>query len=305
MAETPRRKGGPDRPSKFGRYPPDSTARPILHAAVAGEAAVPNGHKGGFPIPGAQDYEAHVVVELLGRKTHVLDLSREIGPNIPIYPGHAKVAFWWHLTHDEVRHHRIHPESRFGGYAVKGMALCDHVSTHIDAVYHFNRDRPDLTVERIGLQTLITPGAWVDLSFVPPRTHITLAHVRQALADARVVLRPGMTLLCYTGASEHWEDPVRFNSEYPGFDEEASRWLLDQGLVNLGTDAPSTDNPADTRYPNHLVHGERCVPHTEIVANIHLIPRHTDFNVMILPLRFEGLTGSPVRALALWTDEGM
>lgn len=247
--------------------------------------------------------DPHVVVELLGRRTHILDLSREIGPDIPIYPGHAKVAFWWHLTHDEVKHHRIHPDSRFGGYAVKGMTLCDHVSTHIDAVHHFNRDRPDLTVDRLDLRGLVTPGAWIDLSMVPPRGHITPAHLRQALAAAGVRLRPGMTLLCYTGASELWHDPIRFNSEYPGFDEEASRWLLDQGLVNLCTDAPSTDNPADNRYPNHLVHGERCVPHTEIVANINRIPRQSGFDVMILPLKFVGLTGSPVRALALWTDD--
>lgn len=254
-------------------------------------------------IPGSQEYAPHVIVDLLGRKTHVLDLSREIGPDIPIYPGHAKVAFWWHLTHDEVKRSRIHPESRFEGYAVKGMTLCDHVSTHIDAVYHFNRDRPDLTVDRLPLETLITPAAWIDLSAVPARTHITAAHVQQALAAAGVSLRPGMTLLCYTGAAERWGDRVRFNSEYAGFDEEASRWLLDRGLVNLCTDAPSTDNPADSRYPNHLVHGERCVPHTEIMANINRIPRHDGFYVMILPLRFQGLTGSPVRALALWADE--
>lgn len=252
----------------------------------------------------SRGYEPHVVLDLLGRRTHVLDLSREIGPEIPIYPGHAKVAFWWHLTHDEVKRHRIHPESPFGGYGVCGMVLCDHVSTHIDAPFHFNRDRPDLSVERLPLDTLITPAAWIDLSEVPPRTHITLRHVQRALERAGVVLRPGMTLLCYTGASSRWPDPERFNHEYAGFDEEVSRWLLDQGLVNLCTDAPSTDNPADTRYPNHLVHGERCVPHTEIVANIDRIPRHTGFYVMILPLRFVGLTGSPVRALALWTDDG-
>jgi kynurenine formamidase len=111
-----------------------------------------------------------------------------------------------------------------------------------------------------------------------------------------------MTLLCYTGVSDHWTDPYRFNSEYAGFNEEASRWLLDQGLVNLCTDAASTDNPADTFYPNHLVHGERCVPHTEMVANVNRIPRHKNFDTMILPLKFVGLTGSPVRALALWTD---
>jgi kynurenine formamidase len=39
------------------------------------------------------------------------------------------------------------------------------------------------------------------------------------------------------------------------------------------------------------------------VANIDRIPRHAGFYVMILPLRFQGLTGWPVRALALWTDE--
>jgi hypothetical protein len=53
-------------------------------------------------VTGAHENEPHVVVELLGRRSHVLDLSREISPDIPIYPGHAKVAFWWHLTHDEV-----------------------------------------------------------------------------------------------------------------------------------------------------------------------------------------------------------
>lgn len=121
-------------------------------------------------------------------------------------------------------------------------------------------------MERIPLQTLISPGAWTDLSFVASRTHITRPHLERALAEAGVSLRPGMTLLCHTGASAKWDDHVRFNSEYAGFDEESSRWLLAQGLVNLGTDAPSTDNPADTRYPNHLVHGERGVPHTEIMA---------------------------------------
>ena len=243
-----------------------------------------------------------VVVDLLGRRTHVIDLTHEISPDIPVYPGHAKVAFWWHLTHEEVRRYRVHPESRFGGYAVKGITLCDHVSTHIDAPYHFNGARPDLTVDRLPLQTLITPAAWIDVSFVPPRTHITLPHVHQAIAAAGISLRPGSTLLCYTGVSRYWSDPYRFNAEYPGFDEAASRWLLEQGLVNLCTDAPSTDTPTDTRYPNHLVHGERFVPHTEMVANIDRIPRHEDFYVIIMPLKLAGLTGSPVRALALWTE---
>src|SRR5204862_200344 len=79
----------------------------------------------------------------------------------------------------------------------------------------------------------------------------------KARDDAGVPLSPGMTLLSRTGADELWGDPFRFTSEYPGLDAEASRWLLDQGIVNLGTDAVSTDTPADPDYPNHAAHAEQ------------------------------------------------
>jgi kynurenine formamidase len=252
-----------------------------------------------------EEYRDHVVVDLFGKRVHVLDLSREIGPHIPVYPGHMRVATWWHLTHEDVRRLRLPPNSPFEGYGVFGIAMCDHVSTHLDAVYHFNPRRPEKTVDRLPLTQLITPGVWIDVSWVPPRQHIRLADVQRALREANVELRPGVTLLYYTGAAKHWQDPYRFLTEYPGLDEEASRWILDQGVVNVCTDAPSTDNPADLSYPNHRVHGEREVIHTEIVNNIERIPRHDGFYVMFLPLRFVGLSGSPVRALALWEEENL
>ena len=84
---------------------------------------------------------------------------------------------------------------------------------------------------------------------------------------------------------------------------EASRWILDQGVVNVLTDAISTDNPADVTYPNHTAHAERLVNHTEVVANIERIPRHEGFTVMVAPLRLAGATGSPVRVFAMWELE--
>ena len=65
-------------------------------------------------------------------------------------------------------------------------------------------------------------------------------------------------------------------------------------------DAPSTDHPADLEYPNHRTHGERCVIHTEMVHNMTRLPRDRDFWVMFFPLRLEGGTGSPARAIAIW-----
>jgi kynurenine formamidase len=255
-------------------------------------------------IPGPGDYRDEVEIDLLGRRVRLLELSREVSTEMPVYPGHVKVTFWEHLTHEQVRRHRLPPDSPFRGYAVRGLVASEHVSTHVDAVWHFNPDRPDLTIDVLPWEHLITPAAWIDVSDVWPRTAITRARLQRGLESAGVTLRPGMTLLYYTGVAELWHDPFRFLSEYPGLDREASEWLIDQGVVNVGTDAVSTDYPGDPTYPNHQVHGERLVVHTEMVANITRIPRHDGFWVMFFPLRLVGGTGSPARAIALWPVDG-
>ena len=248
---------------------------------------------------GAGDYHDEVELDLLGRRVRILEISREVSTTMPIYPGHVGVAYWPHLTHEQVRQ-RLPEDADFQGYAVRGIVASEHVSTHVDSIWHFNPERPDLTIDLVPWQHLITPAAWIDVSDVAPRTHITLERVRRALDDAEVELREGMTLLYHTGAGELWGEPLRFVAEYPGLDREASVWLLDQGIVNLGTDAVSTDNPADLHYPNHQTHAERLVIHTEMVANITRIPRHSGFSVAFFPLRLVGGTGSPARAIALW-----
>jgi kynurenine formamidase len=246
----------------------------------------------------ARTYREQTEISFLGRRLQALDLSREISPDIPIYPGHAKVAFWEHLSHAESKL-RL-GDSPFS-YTVKGLVMCDHVSTHLDAISHLNAERPDLSIETFPLENCFTEGAWIDLSAAAPRTHIGLDAVRRAMEAASIERLPeGGTLLYYTGAARSWNDSMTFNTQYPGLDDEASRWILDQGVVNVMTDAVSTDNPADLTYPNHRVHAEYLVNHTEVVNNIDRIPLHSGFWVVMLPLRFVGLSGSPVRIVALW-----
>jgi len=245
-------------------------------------------------------FEPEALIEMFGKKIRVLDISREISSEMPHYPGHMKTNSWWHMTHDECKL-RL-GDTPFEGYAVRGVVTCDHVSTHVDAVYHFNRHRPDLTVEKISLYDMITPAAWIDVSHVPPLTHITLKDVQEALAKVEVTLKPGMTLLYYTGVDKYWGDTPTYVSQYPGLDREASEWILDQGVVNVCTDATSLDTPSDKDYPNHTVHGQRLVVHTENIANMTKIPRHDNFYFAMFPLRFVGLTGSPMRAFAMWEE---
>jgi kynurenine formamidase len=251
-------------------------------------------------VVGPGDYRDEVEVDLLGKRVKILEISREVSTTMPVYPGHVAVAFWDHVTHEQVRRQRLPADSEFRGYAVRGIVASEHVSTHVDAIWHFNPDRPDLTIDKVPWEHLITEAAWIDVSDVAPEPKITLPRIKKALDDGGITLKEGMTLLYYTGWGQYWNDPFKFVADYPGLDAEASEWLLDQGIANLGTDAPSTDHPGDLNYPNHRIHGERCVIHTEMVNNMTRLPTGKPFWVMFMPLRLEGGTGSPARAIALW-----
>ncbi len=190
---------------------------------------------------------------------------------------------WDHMTHAESRL-RL-GSSPFKGYAVKGISFCDHDSTHMDAIYHFNCDRPDLTVDTFAIENSFMEAAWIDLSDAAPRTSISLDQVKRAMEQAKIERLPeGGALLYFTGAAKNWEKALEFVHNYPGLDEKASRWILDQGVLNVLTDAVSTDNPADLGYPNHRMHAEYLVNHTEAVNNIDRIPRHSGFSIMLIPL---------------------
>lgn len=121
------------------------------------------------------------------------------------------------------------------------------------------------------------------------------------MADAKLERLPaGGSVLYYTGAATRWGRPLEFVSTYAGLDAEASRWILDQGVVNVLTDAVSTDVPSDLGFPNHTAHAEYLVNHTEIVNNIDRVPVHSGFGLLVAPLRLVGCTGSPARIFALW-----
>jgi kynurenine formamidase len=242
-------------------------------------------------------YKPQTQINIFGKTYNVLDLTRELSEKMPVYPGHAKTSQWWHLTHEECVL-RL-GDTPFEGYAVRGLVTCDHVSTHVDAIYHFNKHRSDLTIETFPIEHMFTEAVWINVSHVKPRTHIKLDDIKRGLDDAGVTVRAGDTLMYYTGVSEKWNDPAAFVTQYPGLDGEATDWILDQGVVNICTDAISTDSPADITYPNHTRHGQRLVVHTELIANMNKIPHHR-FQFMMTPLRLVGGTGCPVRALALW-----
>lgn len=218
----------------------------------------------------------------------VTELSQRIYTGMPVYPGHLKTVIWDHLTHEETNRHGF-------SYAVKGVMLSDHTSTHVDALSHIIPG--DLSIAELPLDFFITPGVWVDLSHVLPRTYITKADILETLKDLHLAIPPKSTFLYYTGASRHWGTP-RYLTDYPGLDRGAAAFLADSRCINIGCDAVSIDNPQDPSFPAHSVCRERKILNAENFTNVEKIPSHS-FWFLSLPLLIAEGTGSPIRALAL------
>lgn len=227
----------------------------------------------------------------------IVDLTQDIYTGMPLYPGHLKTVVWEYMSHDEVR--RLLGTG--ASYQTRGIVMSDHGSTHVDSIHHCTTRSGAMSIEQIPLEWCFTDAVCVDVSYVAPRTHITKADLEKALKKANQQIKKGDTILLYTATFDRKYGKPEYLNDYPGLDREASYWLADSGIVNIGIDSPSIDNPADKTYPAHTMCGERDVLNTENLANLGQVVNKR-FTFVCLPLKIRDGTGSPVRAIALFQD---
>lgn len=246
------------------------------------------------------EFKEQTDVTLFGERYTVTDLSHDISPANPTFPGHLKTVIWDHLTHEDTIRSGLTKAPY--SYRVTGFILCDHTSTHVDAINHVVTTLGARSVDKLPFEWFIAPGVWFDFSYVPPNGYITKKDVTKAIDKTGVTIRKDSVVLIYTGWYKKWNSRYDYIRDYPGLDREATEYLADLGAVNIGADAPSTDSFLEVAkikvQPMHIVCREREILNMENVANIDRIPRH-EFWFIGLPLKIENATGSPIRAIAL------
>jgi kynurenine formamidase len=235
----------------------------------------------------------------------IVDLSGEIYEGMPVYPSHQKTSLFKAKTHAETRR-------RYGEGALTtttlGILLSDHGPTHTDAMHHFDSSDDAETIDEMPLHMFYTSAVCADVSHIrSSEDYLTEDELRDALEEADLDPGEGSTVLLYTG---HWNrnwGTDAWLSDYGGLTREATEWLADQGVVNIGIDAPSVDSSAemerrenneDDHYPSHQVCKERKVTNTENMINLDKVAGE-EFTYIGLPLNIRRGTGSPVRAVAI------
>ncbi|TAK22806.1 MAG: cyclase family protein [Chloroflexota bacterium] len=244
-------------------------------------------------------------LEFLGRGCHATDLSHAISVDDPTFVGHQRTLIWQHLTHEETQ--RIGLTRPPYSYQVVGFTLCDHSSTHVDAINHVV-DRPDArSVDHLPLQWFMAPGVWLDFAWKEPNTYIAAGDVDREFDRTGARVRPQSVVLYHTGWYRKFHtDRFAYIRDYPGLDRGATERLNDLGAISIGADAPSIDAWREVSevkvQPAHVVCREREILNIENLANVNRIPAH-EFWFIGLPLKIRGGSGSPFRGVALVPEE--
>ncbi len=233
----------------------------------------------------------------------VIDLTWGLSEGMPNHPAHpvAPKLLSGTMTHKGTAIWMA-KSTAYGqvSFASEQFLLAAHLGTHLDAPYHANPDGP--TVEGVDLSYTCGDACWLDVSAAfGPRALVTPEHLERALEAAGAELAP-ITLL-FTGWSRTRDEPRRYFRDSMGLSEAAAVWLRERGVLTVGIDAPSVDPGGSAECPAHMNFfrprpSERYICVIENLVRVETIPRPS-FYFVGAPLPLKGVSGSPIRALAL------
>jgi kynurenine formamidase len=239
----------------------------------------------------------------------VIDLSNQRMVDLT-HPLNARTIYW-PTSPSTFRLDRLSYGPTAGGwfYAANAFSAPEHGGTHLDAPIHFGEGR--MTAEQIPLERLVAPAVVIDVSAAAARDP-DYRLSRQDVLDweqRHGRIGAGTIVLLRTGWSRRWPDRRAYlgddtpgdasNLHFPSFGDDAARLLVEErGAAALGVDVASIDYGQSRDFAVHRIAAARDVPGLENLAHLEELPARGAI-VIALPMKIEGGSGGPLRAIAL------
>ncbi|WP_246084490.1 cyclase family protein [Salinadaptatus halalkaliphilus] len=204
------------------------------------------------------------------------------------------------------------------GLASEDLTLIPHAGTHMDAPWHYGPTvdgEPAKTIDEIPLEWCTGEAVILDFTWKEPRSEISADEVRSQLEDLDHELSPGELVFIETGADELWGTP-EYLTAFPGMGAEATKYLVEQGIKVIGTDAYGFDKPFDEMgrrfaeadddselWPAHFAGRDIEYCQIEKMANLDALPRRTGVPVTAFPVTIEDASGGWVRPVAFVEED--
>ncbi len=260
-----------------------------------------------------------LVTALSGSRIFDLEHDRYVGA--AIFPAH-----WPGFVYTLHRHHEV-VSGQARSSASGTLIMQEHSGTHIDALCHqaidmemFGGIKVDPTVQtprgftELGVETiepilrrgvLLDVARWKGVPFLEAGYLITDADLEATASAQEITIKDGDCILIRTGWGMNFQDSEGF-LKAAGVGREGARWLAKQNPFLCGADNVAFDVPENVdielgSLPSHtILIVERGI---YIVENLQLEELSEascyEFAFVCLPLKLRGVTGSPVRPIAI------
>jgi kynurenine formamidase len=252
--------------------------------------------------------------ELLTKKMKIIDLTLPLknglkyrtAPEIR-YEAHDEGAKAFRARWD------ISEESLEEYAASETITLTSHSGTHMDAPWHYgptSEGKPAKTIDQIPLEWCYGNGVLLNFTHRRKGEIISQKDLKEALGKIYYTLKPSDIVLIRTDCSKHFEEE-EYQYMHPGMSQEATLWLIEQGIKVVGTDAWGWDTSLDVLveefkrgvrgrlWAAHLAGREKEYCHIEKLCNLDKIAKPYGFLVFAFPVKIEKASGGWVRAVAL------
>ena len=209
----------------------------------------------------------------------IIDLTNTISIHTQIFPGSPKVSFlkWSNFNID--------------GYDSEVAFFSTHTGTHMDAPSHFISGKD--SIDKININRFFSEALLLKI----PRSKNELVSLDD-LSNFKKSLLENKTIIFSTG----WE---KYNNEYfymssnPGLSDDVAKFLVECNVNAVAIDGPNIDSGNNHKFSVHKILLENNILIIENLCNLNQLANYDKFRVIMLPLKLDNASGSPIRILAI------
>ena len=226
------------------------------------------------------------------QKYNVIDLTQAMNPNMGMpdfYPRPVLINY----IKREVK-----------GWAAEIIVLCNHTGTHLDSPFHGIAEGDEIL--DFPKELFCSDAVLLDVN-KEQEEFITVDDIKAA--EKAVGINEGDVAILYTGwdkKADRDSEPEKYFTLNPGLSEEGALYLISKKVSIVGIDSPNIDCSVASKMawktgkgsPAHgtLFRNGKWI--IEGLVNLDEISQKR-FTLVTLPLKMPGLTGSPIRSIAI------
>ena len=213
-------------------------------------------------------------------KKQYIDLSHTLESSIPSWE--ESCGFEYSLLSDDE-------------FCIHAISMKAGVGTHMDAPAHCIREGK--TMDCLAMDDMIAPCVVIDLSDRAEENFLVLPDAILDFEKTYGKISSGTFVLIHTGWDRYWNDPEKYQNNFPSVSKEVAELLLARNIAGLGIDTLSPD-ARESDFPVHkILLGAGKVLIENVAGADQLSPIGS--TLFALPLKIKAGTESPLRLFAL------